>query len=366
MDSLTKVLSRAWVRRVLWILFAAFLIILPLTQSRSINYQLSLVAVFAVAILGLNILMGYTGQVSLGQSAFLGLGAYIAAIGVINEWPVVLTFLLCAAVPALVGLVISLAAARLRGLALAMVTIALPIVGVPLAKRFSDVTGGAQGLTVSWMRTPEWAEGFLANDQWRYYVVVVIAVLAVLAARNLVQGRIGRAFRVVKENESVAIAMGVSPYRYKVLAFTIASLLGGVAGFLYLAVVQFTSPETMSFHTSVNLLAAMVIGGSGSILGTLLGATYFVLVPNLANQLNPSLTALVSGAILLAVLFVLPGGLVSLPRRFRQLRRSPMNSRATPGDHQTPPLSTPGATPAVESEITKKDQEAQDREVVRR
>ncbi|WP_309709635.1 branched-chain amino acid ABC transporter permease [Pseudolysinimonas sp.] len=322
MNTATKLTTNRWVRIGIGIAIAALLIVMPLISSKFVNYQLSLMAVFAVAILGLNIVMGYTGQVSLGQSAFLGLGAYIAAYGVTEGWPIPLIFILCAVVPAVVGLVVALAAARLRGLALAMVTIALPIIGIPLAKRFREFTGGAQGTTVSWLRTPEWAEGFLENDQWRYYIVVIIAALMFLLARNLVRGRMGRAFRIVKENEAVAISIGISPYRYKVLAFTIASLFGGVAGFLYLGVVQYTSPETMSFHTSINMVAAMVIGGSASILGTIFAAIYFVLVPNLANEIDPSLTALFSGAILLAVLFLVPGGVVSLPRRIAQVVRS--------------------------------------------
>lgn len=323
-----RLTTNRWVRIVFGVVVTVLLVVAPLTQTRFINLQLSMIAVFAVAILGLNIVMGYAGQVSLGQSFFLGLGAYIAAYAMggpdydpqrIPEW---LALLLCAVIPAIVGLLVALAAARLRGLALAMVTIALPIIGIPLAKRLTDVTGGAQGTTVSWLRVPEWAEGFLENDQWRYYVVVLIAVVMFLLARNLVNGRIGRAFAIVKENESVAIAMGISPYRYKVLAFTLASMYGGVAGFMYLAIVQYSSPETLSFHTSINMVAAMVIGGSGSILGTIFGAVYYVLVPRLANEIDPSLTALVSGAVLLAVLFLVPGGIVSIPRRIAQVARA--------------------------------------------
>lgn len=342
MNTLAKLSANLWVRIGFGVVVGALLVVLPLISSRYINYQLSLMAVFAVAILGLNIVMGYTGQVSLGQSAFLGIGAYIAAYGVTEGWPIPLIFVVCAVVPAIVGLVVALAAARLRGLALAMVTIALPIIGIPLAKRLREYTGGAQGTTVSWLRVPEWAEGFLENDQWRYYIAVIVAVLMFLLARNLVKGRMGRAFRIVKENESVAIAMGISPYRYKVMAFTIASLFGGVAGFLYLGVVQYTSPETMSFHTSINMVAAMVIGGSASILGTILAAIYFVLVPNLANEINPSLTALFSGAILLAVLFLVPGGLVSLPRRIAQTLRR-MRRTQNPSD-RAPASGAPEST----------------------
>ncbi len=325
---------------------AALLVVAPLVSSPYINYQLASIMVFAVALLGLNVVMGYTGQVSLGQSAFLGLGAYLAAYGQLHGWPIALSLVVSAVVPAVVGMLVALAAARLRGLALAMITLALPIVGVPLARRFDGFTGGSQGQVVSWLRAPE-SLG-LANDQWRFYVVTVIAVVVFVLVRNLVRGRIGRSFAIVRENEAVALSMGVSPYRTKVLAFTIASFLGGLSGFMYLAVVQYTSPETLVFATSINLVAAMVIGGSASIVGTALGAVYYVLVPVLAGQVNSSRTALISGAVLLAVLFVLPAGLVSLPRRLRRRRAAHGAGQDRPGADGTAPPSTPdGTAPAV-------------------
>jgi branched-chain amino acid transport system permease protein len=319
-----RLLASRWGRIGGLVLLAVVLLVLPLVSSPFINYQLTTMAVFAVALLGLNVVMGYAGQVSLGQSAFLGLGAYVAAYGASHAWPVVLTFLLCCLIPAVVGMLVALAAARLRGLALAMVTLALPIIGTPLAKRFSDITGGSQGITVSWLDPPDWSG--LADDQWRYYVVVVLAVGFFVLTRNLVRGRIGRSFAIVKDNEAVALSMGISPYRTKVLAFTVASLLGGGAGFLYLVALQYTSPETLSFGTSINLVASMVIGGSASIVGTVLGAIYFVLVPVLAGQVSATGTALISGVVLLVVIFVLPGGLVSLPRGIRRLGRSSRGS----------------------------------------
>jgi len=329
------------------LVLAVVLVVAPLVSSPFINYQLASIMVFAVALLGLNVVMGYTGQVSLGQSAFLGLGAYVTAYGVVQGWPLWLSLVLSALLPAVVGMLVALAAARLRGLALAMITIALPIVGVPMARRLDEFTGGSQGQVVSFLRAPE-ATG-LANDQWRYYVVTVIAVVVFVLVRNLVRGRVGRSFAVVKENEAVALSMGVSPYRTKVLAFTIASLLGGLAGFMYLVVVQYTSPETLVFATSINLVAAMVIGGSASIVGTALGALYYVLVPVVAGQVSSSRTALISGAVLLAVLFVLPAGLASLPRRVTgrlRRRRSPVaeGAPATPDpDGTAPAVPTPAA-----------------------
>ncbi len=330
--------ARPWVRWVGVLIVVAILVLAPLVLPEFANQTLARIGVFAVAVLGLNVVMGYTGQVSLGQIFFLGLGAYVTAYGVENHWNILLVFLASLLIPGVVGLLIALAAARLGGLAIAMVTIALPIVGVPLAKRLSAFTGGSQGLSSRFSDAPEWTG--LYNDQWQAYVVFLVGGIVFLLTRNLVRGKYGRAFAIVKGNEAVASSMGVSPYRYKVLAFTVASLIGGVSGFLYMVVVQYTSPETLSFGHSITLLAAMVIGGAASIVGSLLGGAYYVLVPQLTNVIDPNLTAVLQGALLLVVLFVLPGGLASLPRALGRLRRR--SRRAGPPDDDIPQ-----ATPAV-------------------
>jgi branched-chain amino acid transport system permease protein len=327
--------QRPWTRWAGPLLLVVALVVLPLVLPESTNETVARIGVFAVAVLGLNVVMGYTGQVSLGQIFFLGLGAYVTAYGVQQDWNVVLVFVLACLIPAVVGLLVALAAARLGGLAIAMVTIALPIVGVPLAKRLSDYTGGSQGLSARFADRPEWVP--LYDDQWQLYLVLVIGGITFLLTRSLVRGKYGRAFAIVKGNENVASSMGISPYRYKVLAFTIASLIGGVSGFLYMLVIQYTSPETMSFGHSIELLAAMVIGGAGSIVGSVLGGAYYVLVPELTNIVDPNLTSLLQGALLLIVLFVLPGGLASL---FRTLTRG----RRRTGRGPTPPPTTPSST----------------------
>lgn len=343
----TSFFRKPWVRRAVPIVIVLVLEVLPLVMPELVNQRLALIGVFAVAVLGLNVVMGYTGQVSLGQIFFLGLGAYVTAYGVDNDWNIIVVFALACIIPAIAGWLVALAAARLGGLAIAMVTIALPIVGVPLAKRLSEFTGGSQGISARFSSTPEPLESVLYNDQWQLYVVLLIGGVTFLLTRNLVRGKYGRAFAIVKENEAVASSMGISPYRYKVLAFTVASLIGGVSGFLYMVVLQYTSPETMSFGHSIQLLAAMVIGGSGSIIGSILGGAYYVLVPQLTNEINSSLTALLQGAILLIVLFVLPGGLVSLPRVVRRLlRRGDRGSGDRPGS-RAGTSSTP-TTPTTE------------------
>jgi branched-chain amino acid transport system permease protein len=330
------------------LLLVILLAVLPLVGTEFANETMARIGVYAVAVLGLNVVMGYTGQVSLGQIFFLGFGTYITAYGVQNDWNLVLVFAVASLVPAVAGLLVALAAARLGGLAIAMVTIALPIVGVPLAKRLSDFTGGSQGMSARFADAPEGSGLF--DDQWQLYIVLVIGGVVFLLTRSLVRGKYGRAFAIVKGNESVAASMGISPYRYKVLAFTIASLIGGVSGFLYMVVIAYTSPETMSFGHSIQLVAAMVIGGAASIPGSILGGAYYVLVPQLTNLVDPSLTALLQGAILLVVLFVLPGGLVSLPRVLTRGRRRSRAERGPAAPPTTPSTTTGSGTAAGEPE----------------
>lgn len=329
-------LRRPAVRWAALVVLVAIAAVLPLVLPEIANDTLARVGVFAVAVLGLNVVMGYGGQVSLGQIFFLGLGAYITAYGATHDWNIVFTFVLAILLPAVVGLLVALAAARLGGLAIAMVTIALPIIGVPLAKRLNEWTGGSQGLSSRFSDAPEWTG--LYHDQWKLYLVLVIGSVTFVLVRNFVRGKYGRALAIVKENEAVATSMGISPYWYKVMAFTIASLVGGVSGFLYMAVIQYTSPETLAFHHSITLVASMVIGGAATMAGSILGGVYYVFVPMITNAIDPNLTAALQGAILLIVLFVLPGGLVSLPRRVAGLRRS---SRDSP-----PPAAAPAPDPA--------------------
>ncbi|PZU36813.1 MAG: branched-chain amino acid ABC transporter permease [Microbacterium sp.] len=343
MSSLSSMLKNPWATRALVLLVAVLLVAAPLMLPVFANQTLVRVGVFAVAVLGLNIVMGYTGVVSLGQIFFLGLGAYVTAYGVTNDWNIVLVFVLAILIPGIAGLLVALAAARLGGLAVAMVTIALPIVGVPLAKRLSYFTGGSQGVSARFSGAPEWTG--LDDDQWQFYIVLVIAAAAFVLARNLVRGKFGRALAIVRDNEAVASSMGISPYRYKVMAFTIASMFGGVSGFLYLVAVQYTSPETLAFHHSIELLAAMVIGGAGSIVGSLIGGAYYVFVPQITNVIDANLTAVIQGAILLVVLFLLPGGLVSLPR---VVRRLVTRARGDRSHSSSPPPRDPSQDDAVE------------------
>ena len=301
--------SRRWLPAAGLALFAVVVAVVPLYASPFTNLQLALLATLAVAILGLDVLIGWAGQVSLGQSAFYGLGAYVTVIMAESGLPLVAALLASGLACAAVGAVVAVPALRLRGYALGMVTLALPVVAVPLAKRLQDVTGGSQGRTTNTATAPAWTG--LADDQWRYYVVVVVAATTFLLVRAMLRGRYGRAFATIRANEVVASAMGIAVQRYKLLAFTVAALCGGVAGFLHVVAVQFISPETLILQFSIFMLASLVVGGLRSSLGCLLGAAFYVLVPNL-TAVNPERSYLYYGLTLLAVLFFAPGGVAGV------------------------------------------------------
>lgn len=299
-------MSPAWMSRLTPVVLVVVLAVFPLTSSPFAVLQLTLILVYAVAVLGLDVLVGWTGQVSLGQSAFFGLGAYCTAIAANAGLPLLAGLLIGIAVTAVVGLLVAVPAARLHGYALGMVTLALPVVAVPLAKRLDGLTNGAQGLNVAIVVPPEWSG--LETDQWRYYTVAVVAGLVFLVSAALRRGRFGRAFDAIRANEVLAVSQGVPVTHYKVLAFTICAVYGGIAGGLYVVAVQFISPETLILTLSISLLASLAIGGLRSLTGCLVGAAFYVLVPNLTGAVNAGQSYLLYGVCLLAVMVLMPRG----------------------------------------------------------
>jgi branched-chain amino acid transport system permease protein len=156
-------------------------------------------------------------------------------------------------------------------------------------------------------RAPEWTD--LDTDQWKYYVVVAIAAALFVLARNMMTGRLGRALSLIRGNETAAVSVGISLHRYKALAFALAAAFGGAAGWLHVYTIGFVSPVEMDLLMSINLLAMMVVGGMGSVVGSLIGGVLFVYLPVLAGQVDAIRTTLYYGAILLLVLFFAPGGI---------------------------------------------------------
>ena len=244
----------------------ALLAVLPFLLDDFDVFQLTQVAVYAIAILGLNLLTGFNGQFSLGHSAFYAIGAYTAAIMMDRyEMAYYWTIPVAGGLSFVAGFLFGFPALRLEGLYLALATFALAV-ATPQLLKFSaleDFTGGVQGIVLF---KPEPPLGLpLSEDQWLYYFTVAIMLVLFLVARNLVRGRIGRAMMAIRDNPIAASAMGVNTAYYKTLTFGVSALFTGVAGALGAIVVGFVAPDSFTFLLAVTFLVGLVVGGLGSI-----------------------------------------------------------------------------------------------------
>ncbi len=313
-------------RPLLWIavmVVAAFLV--PLFVRDFLTFQPTQVMVYALAILGLNLLTGFNGQFSLGHSAFYGIGAYTTAI-MMSRWdiPYFWTLPAAGAVCFAVGFLFGLPALRLQGLYLALATFALAI-AMPQILKFQPLeafTGGVQGLVID---KPDPPFGLpIDPDQWLYYFTLVVLLVMFAGAANLVKSRTGRAIMAIRDNPIAAAAMGINTALYKTLTFGVSALYTGVAGALGAIVVQFVAPDSFSFLLSVSFLVGLVIGGIGSIPGCLVAGLFVLFVPNIAERVSTGLAGAVYGVILLIVIFVMPTGTAGFARLLlARLSRSP-------------------------------------------
>ncbi|HEX2850194.1 MAG TPA: branched-chain amino acid ABC transporter permease [Acidimicrobiales bacterium] len=296
----------------------AIAIAIPYVMPPFRVFQFTEVLMIAIAVLGLNLLTGYNGQISLGHSAFFALGAYTTTVLIIDHgWNYVLTLPLAFAVAFAAGFLVGIPALRLHGLYLALVTLSLAIVTPPLIKRFEGVTGGAMGRSVPKPGAPGWTG--LAQDQWHYFVVLAITAVMVLIARNLVSGRIGRALRAVRDDGLAAETMGVDLAIFKTLTFAYSAGFAGVAGGIFAFVVGFVSPESFTLVLAIGFLSAMVVGGLSSISGAVFGSLFYVFVPVYAADVNDALSGVIYGVALIVVMFLMPAGVVGVLRRVRGL-----------------------------------------------
>jgi branched-chain amino acid transport system permease protein len=277
-------------------------------------FQLTMVLIYAIALLGLNLLVGHAGQISLGHGAFFAVGAYAAAI-LLDRWdlPYPLTLPVAAGVAFVLGLALGVPAMRLRGLYLALVTLAIAIFLVPLLKRFEGVTGGSMGLTLAKPAPPAWSG--LAEDQWLYFLTLAVAVAAFGLAASLLRSRVGRALHAVRDNEAAAEVMGVRLSSYKTLAFAWSAMFAGAAGCLYTWVIGFVSPDSFTVNLSITLLAGLVVGGLGSMFGPLLGGLFVMFVPSISQDINDAAPGVIFGLLIIAVMYVAPTGLAGLAGR---------------------------------------------------
>jgi branched-chain amino acid transport system permease protein len=306
------------------------------------NYRLAFVGIYFIAIIGLNVLTGYNGQISLGHGAFMAIGAYTTAIlnvnyGVGLYWTIPIAGILTG----LFGFAFGFPALRLSGVYLALATFGLAV-SVPLvAKRFEGFTGGGQGKTVSLPSSPI---GGLTSNEWISYLTWAIAGGMFALAWFLLRGDLGRAFRAVRDAPIAAISSGVSLARFKTLAFGIAAAYAGVAGALLTIAIAFVNPDTFPVSLSILLLTGAVVGGLGSLEGMLFGAVFIQFAPGWGERLakhvhyNEATTqsTVFYGLILLLVLFVMPGGAAQLLhqlgtglKRLRLWLYSRADSRAT-------------------------------------
>jgi len=289
-------------------------------------FQLTLVVVYSVAVLGLNLVTGYNGQISLGHGAFYAIGAYVTAILMSNyDVPYWATLPASAIVCGAVGFAIGLPALRLAGLYLALTTFALAL-AVPQILKYrgiEDWTGGVQGIVIS---KPEPPFGLpLSPDQWLYLFTLAVAVVLFVLAWNLVRSRIGRAMIAIRDHALAAEAMGIHLALFKTRTFALSAMYTGIAGSLGAIAVQFVAPDSFTIILSITLFVGLVVGGVASIAGAIFGGIFIVFVPNLADQLSKAAPGAVYGAVLIACMYLMPFGVAGLARvvMMRMRRRSP-------------------------------------------
>jgi branched-chain amino acid transport system permease protein len=289
--------------------------VIPLLVGGFVTFQLTLVMVYGLAILGLNLLTGFNGQFSLGHSAFYGVGAYTTAI-LMDRWdvPYFCTLPAAGGVCFVVGFLFGLPALRLQGIYLALATFALAI-AMPQILKFGPLeplTGGVQGIVII---KPDPPFGMpIDADQWLYYFTLAVLLAMFAGAANMVHSRTGRAIMAIRDHPIAAAAMGIDTALYKSLTFGVSALYTGVAGALGAVAIQFVAPDSFTFLLSVSLLVGLVVGGVGSIPGSLVGGLFVLFVPNLAERVSTGLAGAIYGIILLLVIFLMPSGAAGFAR----------------------------------------------------
>jgi branched-chain amino acid transport system permease protein len=287
----------------------ALLLITPLFVKNFIIFQMTMVLIYAVAILALNLLTGGSGQFSLGQSAFYAVGAYIAGILMENFGVSYALALPVAGVVCFIfGFLFGFPALRLSGVYLALATFALAIAMPQILKLgvFEHWTGGVQGLVITKPDAPFGLK--MSQDMWLYYFTLFVSTVIYVLSVNLLRSRSGRAMMAIRDNQIAASAMGVDLPLYKTLAFGISAAFTGIAGALGAIVVQFVAPDSFTIALAIAIFVGMVVGGVGWLPGSLVGSAFIVFVPNLAEGISKGLSGAVFGVILFAVIFLLPNG----------------------------------------------------------
>jgi branched-chain amino acid transport system permease protein len=287
----------------------AVLVVVPAFAKNFIIFQLTMLLIYGLAVLALNILTGGSGQFSLGQSAFYAVGAYTSAV-LMEHYNInyALTLPVAGVVCFVAGFLFGQPALRLSGVYLALATFALATAMPQLLKLgfFEPWTGGVQGLVVT---KPDAPFGLpIGQDAWLYYFTLAITVAIYVFSINLLRSRSGRAFMAIRDNEIAASAMGIDVSLYKTLAFGVSAGITGVAGGLGAIAVQFVAPDSYTIQLAVSLFLGMVVGGVGWLPGSFVGAAFIIFVPNIAEKVSKGLSGAVFGVLLFLVIFLVPHG----------------------------------------------------------
>ncbi|HEX2891474.1 branched-chain amino acid ABC transporter permease [Vineibacter terrae] len=297
----------------------AALAIAPLWLGTYPRYVISIWLIFALSAVGLNIPIGLASIYSFGHGGFMLIGAYATGVATISwGWPLLPAMLLAVVLAIAVGALIGLPSLRLTGFSLAIVTFAFGYMLFHVVKAF-DLTGGPQGLFM-----PETALARAWGGRVLYYVVLAIFVVGVFWAYSIATGKTGRALRTLGTNEIVAQSLGINLLRVKMLSFMLSGVYGAVAGSLLALVTTYVAPETYTPELSINMFAAVMIGGSGTLVGPILGALFIVLIPEL-TQSAQNLSEIIYALIFCLVATLFPSGLLGMAKSaIRRLRPQPV------------------------------------------
>ena len=301
----------------LWILLgAAAAIAAPhVFDSLTARHLLVLVAINVILVASLDLLIGGAGLLSLGHAAFMGVGAYASALVVKAGWAFPLGLVTAVVVAAIAGLVVGVPALRLKGHYFSVVTFIVGIIITILMTNLVDLTRGPMGLTGIPFATIDlfgWSHTFrtIIAKVGYYYLTLIFVALVLLIRWRLGRSRFGRALAAIKGDENLAEAVGIATYRTKVTAFVIAAAGAGLAGALYAHYAVFLSPDSFTFVNSFDLFVMNLLGGAGTVLGPIVGPTFLVVISSALRNLSPALSHVVYGVILIAVIVVLPTGIV--------------------------------------------------------
>jgi len=308
---------------------------LPFMMSGFRVFQFTQVYIYAIALLGLNILTGYNGQISLGHGAFYAIGAYTTAIMIDKwnigyGWTIPTAGILCL----VIGFLFGRPALRLEGLYLALATFSLALAVPQILKYFEHWTGGSQGIVLSKPKAP-WRLP-LSEDQWLYFLTLVILVVLFLLARNLLKSRTGRAIVAIRDNHIAAEAMGINSALYKSVVFGVSAAYTGVAGALSGIAIAFVAPDSFNIFLSITLLTGIVIGGLATISGAIFGALFIQFVPNWAQDISKAAPWAIFGIFLIMFMYVMPHGIVGFLRlAWIRMTRPAVTGRKAAGEAQS-------------------------------